>query len=95
MKEDLKKYSRKNFTVGDKAPDIATLTLACQLRIADSLETISKDKERLEAGLKYNKSRAHRLALENDLLRRQLAGTKGVVTKLKKKIKGMENEPSN
>lgn len=53
------------------------LQFGCLLRIADSLETLARDRNRLEADLSYYKNQTKDLQDENARLRRSQAALRG------------------
>jgi hypothetical protein len=61
------------------------IKVGCLQRIADSVETIAKDKERLEANRDYWKREAERLQKIRERLERQNSGLRGVITRMKRK----------
>ena len=64
--------------------DTEILTLSCLMRIADSLETLTKRYEQLERDVKFYKEKLGSVANENKKLRNQLAARKAAYTKLKR-----------
>lgn len=87
MAEDFVKQSKKNWVPTGERASSKQLTLGCLQRIASATELMCKDREKLERDYKYMRDSRDMYLAETERLQRKLTATKGVVTRLKNKIK--------
>lgn len=87
MPEDFVKQSKKNWTPRCEHATESQLTIGCLQRIASATELMCKDREKLERDLVYMRNSRDMYRKESEQLQRKLVATKGVVTRLKNKIK--------
>lgn len=89
MNQDtLKLRSRQEYSPADgHCGTIDEISLGCMQRIADATELMAKDYRRMQRDLEWHKKSRRDLIEERERLLRQLAATRGVVTRLKKKAK--------
>ena len=89
--KNYRQESRSNWGTSDKdGLTIEQISLGAQLRMADALDVIAKDKQKLEDDYKYMSERCHYWRLEYEKLRDMYRAQKGLVTKLRKKLNAKE-----
>lgn len=81
--------SRKNYGTSQKdSLTLEQLSVGANLRIADALEIIAKDKKRLEDDYNYMRENRDYWRQQFEIIQNKYRGQKGLVTKLKKKLNG-------
>lgn len=63
------------------------IQLGCILRIADAMELMVKDREKMIRELDWYKEAYGRKRDDNDRLYKRISGYKGAITKIKKRLK--------
>jgi hypothetical protein len=88
--KDFRKESRSCWGARDRALNINEVQVGCFLRMADSLELIAKDKQKLENEVRMYKEWYQERKNRCAILEKRIAGYKGRITYLTKKLKKEE-----
>ena len=80
---NLREESRRQYGSVGNSPTTTELQVGAILRIADAVEKISEDQVQKDKSLKFYKELSESRYHEIERLKRQLAGTRAVVTRLK------------
>ncbi len=85
--KDYRAESRLSWGSNQEGPiDREQITLGCILRIADAVETVAKDRIKMESDLKYYKDAYRREQETIKALRNQITGLKAAKTKYKNQL---------
>ena len=94
VKRSWREASKGNYAPGEgKNFTVENINSGSLQRMADSLETIAKDKTRLEQDAKYWKDSSQRKAAEIELLNNRIRGYKSRITTLMGKITRLGGNP--
>lgn len=84
MGKPLRDESRVNYITGEGPATLEQINAGSLMRIADSVETLAKDRDQLERRLKFYQDKSERLEWDLDTERRRSAALRGHITRIKR-----------
>jgi len=83
---DLREASKRGWTSSTDTPTTTDLQIGALMRIADASETMALRYQELIDNREHWRQEFFRIANQNVILRHQIAGLKGVLTRLRKRL---------
>ncbi len=86
MGQDLREASKRGWTSSTDTQTTTDLQIGALIRIADEIETMALRYQELIENREHWRKEFFRIANQNVILRHQIAGLKGVLTRLRKRL---------